>query len=294
MIETRLLEYFLAVAREENITHAAKSLHIAQPTLSLQLKALEAGLGKPLFVRGKRKIALTEEGVLLRRRAEEILSLVQIAEQEISSEAADIRGTISIGSGETEAMRLALRAAKALQSEHPHVQFNLFNGDAQAITERIDQGILDFGILLEPVNHAKYAHISLPINDSWGILLPESNILTEKKYIAPTDLHNMPLIIPSRKELQLQLAAWLQKDLSLLHVSATYNLVHTAALAVRNQLGYALVLDKLTYAEQRQGLCFRPILPTMEEKLCIAWKKYQTFSQAAKLYKDKLYASFAE
>lgn len=287
-MEIRLLEYFLAVAREENITHAANSLHIAQPTLSLQLKSLEQELGKPLFIRGKRKITLTEEGVVLRRRAEEILSLVKIAEQEISSDKTDIRGTISIGSGETEAMNLALKAASVLQSEHPHVRFHLFNGDAQAITERLDQGILDFGILMEPVDHSKYAHISLPISDSWGILMPKNTELSFKEYISPADLYNVPLIVPNRSELQMELSAWLQKDLSLLQISATYNLIHTASLSVRNNLGVAFVLNKLTYAEQEQELCFRPLIPSMEEKLCIAWKKYQTFSKAAELYKDKL------
>lgn len=287
-MEIRLLEYFLAVAREENITHAANSLHIAQPTLSLQLKSLEQELGKPLFIRGKRKIKLTEEGVVLRRRAEEILSLVKIAEQEISSDKTDIRGTISIGSGETEAMNLALKAASVLQSEHPHVKFHLFNGDAQAITERLDQGILDFGILMEPVDHSKYAHISLPISDSWGVLMPENTELSFKEYISPVDLYNVPLIVPNRSELQMELSAWLQKDLSLLQISATYNLIHTASLSVRNNLGFAFVLNKLTYAKQEQGLCFRPLIPSMEEKLCIAWKKYQTFSKAAELYKDKL------
>lgn len=287
-MEIRLLEYFLAVAREENITHAANSLHIAQPTLSLQLKALEQELGKPLFIRGKRKITLTKEGVVLRRRAEEILSLVKIAEQEVSSEDTDIRGTVSIGSGETEAMNLALKAANILQSDHPHVSFHLFNGDAQAITERLDQGILDFGILMEPVDHSKYAHISLPISDSWGVLMPEDSVLSSQEYIFPTDLYNVPLIVPSRSELQMQLSAWLQKDLSLLQISASYNLIHTASLSVRNNLGYALVLNKLIYTEQEQGLVFRPLIPSMEEKLCIAWKKYQTFSKAAELYKDKL------
>lgn len=293
-MEIRLLEYFLAVAREENITHAANSLHIAQPTLSLQLKSLERELGKPLFIRGKRKITLTEEGLVLRRRAEEILSLVKIAEQEISSANNDIRGTISIGSGETEAMNLALKAASILQSEHPNVQFYLFNGDAQAITERLDQGILDFGILMEPVDHSKYAHISLPISDLWGILMPEDTALSSKQYISPADLYNVPLIVPNRSELQMELSAWLQKDLSLLQISATYNLIHTAALSVRNNLGYALVLNKLTYAEQEQGLCFRPLVPSMEEKLCIAWKKYQTFSKTAELYKDKLTSIFTK
>lgn len=287
-MEIRLLEYFTAVAREENITHAANSLHIAQPTLSLQLKTLEKELGKPLFIRGKRKITLTKEGVVLRRRAEEILSLVKIAEQEVSSEDNDIRGTVSIGSGETEAMNLALKAANILHSEHPHVSFHLFNGDAQAITERLDQGILDFGILMEPVDHSKYTHISLPISDSWGVLMPEDAALSSQKYISPSDLYNVPLIVPNRSELQMQLSAWLQKDLSLLQISATYNLIHTASLSVRNNLGYALVLNKLTYTEQERGLVFRPLIPSMEEKLCIAWKKYQTFSKAAELYKDKL------
>lgn len=292
-MEIRLLEYFLAVAREENITHAANTLHIAQPTLSLQLKSLEQELGKPLFVRGKRKVTLTEDGVILRRRAEEILSLVKIAEQEISSSEHDIRGIVSIGSGETEAMNLALNAAADLQAQYPNVRFQLFNGDAQAITERLDQGLLDFGILMEPVDHSKYAHISLPISDSWGILMSCDNILASKDNISPADLYDVPLIIPNRSELQMELSAWFQKDISQLHISATFNLVHTASLSVRNKLGCALVLKNSPYAEQGQDLCFRPLFPSIEERLCIAWKKYQTFSKAAELYKDKVASIFA-
>jgi hypothetical protein len=141
---------------------------------------------------------------------------------------------------------------------------------------------------MEPVDYSKYAHISLPISDSWGVLMPEDAALSSKKYISPADLYNVPLIVPNRSELQMQLSAWLQRDLSLLQISATYNLIHTASLSVKNNLGFALVLNKLTYAEQEQGLVFRPLIPSMEEKLCIAWKKYQTFSKAAELYKDKL------
>lgn len=293
-MEIRLLEYFLAVAREENITHAANSLHIAQPTLSLQLKSLEQEIGKPLFIRGKRKVTLTDDGVILRRRAEEILSLVKIAEQELSSSDHDIRGTVSIGSGETEAMNLALKAASELQAEHQNIQFHLFNGDAQAITERLDQGILDFGILMEPVDHSKYNHISLPISDSWGVLMSQDNILASKDSISPADLYDVPLIIPNRSELQMELSAWLRRDLSLLHISATYNLIHTASLSVRNNLGYALVLKNLTYADQEDELCFRPLFPSVEERLCIAWKKYQTFSKASELYKDKLTSIYTQ
>lgn len=293
-MEIRLLEYFLAVAREENITHAANVLHIAQPTLSLQLKSLEQELGKSLFVRGKRKVTLTEDGVILRRRAEEILSLVKIAEQEISSSEHDVHGIISIGSGETEAMNLALKAANELQTEHQNVGFQLFNGDAQAITERLDQGLLDFGILMEPVNHSKYDHISLPISDSWGVLMPQDNALAAKDSISPADLYNIPLIIPNRSELQMELSAWLHRDLSLLRISATFNLVHTASLSVRNNLGLALVLKNSTCNEQEQGLCFRPLLPSVEEKMCIAWKKYQTFSKAGELYKNRAISMFTK
>lgn len=141
---------------------------------------------------------------------------------------------------------------------------------------------------MEPADHSKYAHISLPISDSGDVLMPEDSALSSQEYIFPADLYNVPLIVPNRSELQMQLSAWLQRDLSLLQISATYNLIHTASLSVKNNLGFALVLNKLTYAEQAQGLVFRPLIPSMEEKLCIAWKKYQTFSKATELYKDKL------
>lgn len=285
-MELRVLEYFLATAREQNITAAAESLHISQPALSTQLKALEAELGKQLLIRGvkgSRKVLLTEEGMILRKRAEEILSLVRRTENEITQSDESIAGNVFIGTGETEVVRLFARVAKKLQKKYPDIRYHISSGNAEHVLEYLDKGLIDFGLLFKEVDAHKYEAIPVPIRDTWGVLMRRDSTLAEKESIRPEDLWDKPLIVSHQKGEDLYLGRWLQREESELHIVATYNLLFNASLLVDEGLGYALCYDKLINT-QGSNLCFRPFSPQLEAPGFIVWKKYQMFSKAANTF----------
>ncbi|HIQ75050.1 MAG TPA: LysR family transcriptional regulator [Candidatus Cottocaccamicrobium excrementipullorum] len=293
-MELRVLQYFLAVAREQNITAAAESLHLSQPTLSTQLKAMEEELGKQLLVRGtkgSRKVTLTEEGMILRKRAEEILSLVKRTEEEISHSDDTIMGDVYIGAGETDIVRFFARAAKEIQKKYPDIHFHISSGNAEYVLEYLDKGLIDFGLLFGRVDLQKYESIPLPVKDVWGVLMPKDSPLADKEFICPEDLWDKPLIVSHQEGDDQYLAHWLQRELSDLNVVATYNLVFNASLLVDEGLGYALCLDKLINTKE-SSLCFRPFSPRLEASACIVWKKYQMFSKAADVFLKKLQELF--
>lgn len=194
-MELRVLQYFLAVAREQNISAAAQALHLTQPTLSRQLRDLEEELGKPLMIRGSRKITLTEDGMLLRKRAEEILDLVGRTEKEIAQSDESISGDIYIGTGETDGVRQIVKTARRLQKSYPGILFHIVSGDAVDVCERLDKGLLDFGILLGDIDKVKYNYMELPMKDTWGVLMQRSSPLAEKAAVSPRDLWDKPLIL---------------------------------------------------------------------------------------------------
>ena len=194
-MEIRVLKYFLAVAREQSISAAADSLFLSQPTLSRQLKELEEQLGKQLFIRGNKKITLTEEGVLLRKRAEEIIELISRTEKEIGFSDNVISGDIYIGAGETDGLRIIARSAKELREKYQDINFHIISGDAVDIMEHLDKGLIDFALLLEPVDIAKYSYIKLPVKDTWGVLMRRDSPLAAKNFITPEDLNGVPLIV---------------------------------------------------------------------------------------------------
>ena len=293
-MELRVLQYFLAVAREQNITAAAESLHLSQPTLSTQLKAMEEELGKQLLIRGtkgSRKVTLTEEGMILRKRAEEILSLVKRTEEEISHSDDTIMGDVYIGAGETDIVRFFARAAKEIQKKYPDIHFHISSGNAEYVLEYLDKGLIDFGLLFGRVDLQKYESIPLPVKDVWGVLMPKDSPLADKEFICPEDLWDKPLIVSHQEGDDQYLAHWLQRELSDLNVVATYNLVFNASLLVDEGLGYALCLDKLINTKE-SSLCFRPFSPRLEASACIVWKKYQMFSKAADVFLKKLQELF--
>lgn len=294
MMDTRVLRYFLAVAREENITKAANFLNIAQPSLSVQIMQLEQELGKKLLIRGKRRITLTEEGILLRKRAEEIISLLDKTEKEITCDEKEVGGEISIGSGETEAMNVAVQVATSLAEKYPNIHYYLFSGDAEAIMEQLDNGLLDFGILIEPVDIKKYERIQLNIKDVWGILMKADSPLATKSVIEAKDIEDISIISPKRTELQKEFASWIRRDFQNLNIVATYNLIYNASLLVKEGFGYAIVLDKLVYTGEGSDLCFRPFAPKMEIKLSIVWKKYKILSKAAEKFIEELNNSISK
>lgn len=283
-MEIRVLKYFLAVAREQNISAAAQSLFLSQPTLSRQLKELEEELGKQLFIRGSRKITLTEEGLLLRKRAEEIVELMDKAEKELLGSDEQVTGEIYIGAGETNGLRLIAKAAKELQEQYPQITYRIVSGDAVDITERLDKGLIDFALLLEPVDISKYSYLKFPVKDVWGVLMRRDCPLAQKKSISPKDLQDMPLIV-SRQALDgSELTQWLKSDNEQLNIVSTYNLVYNASLMVDEGLGVALCLDKIINVSGDSSLCFRPLKPRLEVGMSLVWKKYQVFSKAAEKF----------
>ena len=284
-MEIRLLRYFLAVAREENITRAAESLHISQPSLSKQLMELKQEVGKQLLIRGKRKVALTEDGILLRKRADEIVALVEKAEWELTADTKQISGKVAIGGNPTASV---LKAAAAVRRSHPEVRFQFYSSDATDVLERLDHGSLDFAVLLEPVDGTKYEYHSLGEGARWGLLLPENCPLAEEKKIRPEALCSVPLILHQRIGLQQKIAHWAQIDLERLNIVATYNIVNGDPSAfVQSGLGYLLVMENQLPAHLNPGLCFRPLSPTLELCRALVWKRYAVFSKAAEVFLRK-------
>ncbi len=285
-MEFRLLEYFLAVAREQNITAAAESLHISQPALSTQLKALETELGKQLLIRGvkgSRKVILTEEGMILRKRAEEMISLMRRTEEEITGSNETIAGNVFIGTGETETVRLFAQVAKKMQQKYPDIRYHISSGNAEHVLEYLDKGLIDFGLLFTEIDPQKYEAVPVPIKDTWGVLMRKDSPLAEKETICPEDLWDKPLIFPHQRGDNTYLSHWLQREETELHIVATYNLIFNASLLVDEGLGYALCYDKLINTHG-SNLCFRPFSPRLEARGFIVWKKYQVFSKAANLF----------
>lgn len=287
-MEFRVLQYFLAIAREETISKAAESLHITQPTLSRQMKELEEQLGKQLFIRGNRKINLTEEGILLRQRAEEIISLVEKTESEIMHSDTTISGDIYIGSGETEGMRILAKVIDTCHKEYPKIKFHLYSGNSQDVVEKIENGLIDFGVLIEPADISKYDFIKIPVKDKWGVLMRKDSPIASLKSITADTLKKLPLICSSQEIVKNEISGWLNDDYNKLNIVATYNLIYNASLLVEEGSGYALGLDKLINTSGNSKLCFIPLEPKLEVGLTLIWKKYHLFSKAASYFLNQL------
>lgn len=286
-MELRVLQYFLAVTREQSISGAAQTLHLSQPTLSRQLKDMEDELGKQLMIRGNRKITLTEEGMILRKRAEEILDLVQKAEQEITISDDAIAGDVYIGAGETDAVRLLAKAGKRLQLEYPDIHYHISSGDTTDVLESLDKGLIDFGLIFGTIDTSKYEYVEFPTNDVYGILMRKDSPLAQKETICPEDLRDKPLIFNRNTRDGDLLTSWLGKSLSELHVAATYNLLFNASLMVDEGLGYAFALDQIINTTGNSNLCFVPCEPGLSVGMSLIWKKYQVFPKAAKRFLEE-------
>ena len=290
-MELRVLQYFLAIAREQSIIRAAESLHLSQPTLSTQIKALEEELGKQLLIRGtkgSRKITLTEEGMILRKRAEEILNLVQKTEKEITLSDQIVIGDVYIGTGETDAVRLIAKAARSLHETWPGIRYHLSSGNAAFVLEQLEKGLIDFGVIFGSVDQTRYHAIELPYKDVWGVLMRRDSPLAGKECITPEDLWDKPLIISQQEKNNTELAEWLQREPSEIEIAATYNLLFNASLMVEEGLGYAIGFDKIINTSGNSKLCFRPLSPRRESSMSIIWKKYQIFSKASEKFIMKM------
>lgn len=283
-MELRVLNYFLAIAREQSIIHAAESLHLSQPTLSTQIKNLEKELGKQLFIRGTRgtrKVTLTEEGMILKKRAEEILDLVKRAENEITLSNDIIVGDVYIGTGETDGVRLMAKAAKKLLERYPGVHYHISSGNAAHVKDQLDKGLIDFGIIFGDVDLTKYNSLDTSYSDLWGVLMRKDSELAEKESISPEDLRDTPLILSQQEAKGGVLTQWLGREVAELNIAATYNLIFNASLLVDEALGYAIGYDKIINTTGDSSLCFRPLFPQLESRMHIIWKKYQLFSKPA-------------
>ncbi|MFU7589172.1 LysR family transcriptional regulator [Priestia sp. RMT2NF4] len=297
-MEIRVLRYFLTVAREGNITKAADVLHVTQPTLSRQLKDLEQELGKKLFIRSSHSIILTDEGMLLRNRAEEIVNMVDKLEAEFSSMEETIGGDIYIGGGETEAMKHIARVAKDVQLRYPNIRYHLYSGNEEDITERLDKGLLDFGILIQPADISKYNYLNIPAKDVWGVVMRRDSSLALKESIQAADLLNAPLICSRQAMKQTfsknEFSDWFGEDFHKLNIVTTYNLAYNAAIMVEEGIGYAITLDKIVNTSTNSNLCFRPLQPRLESGLNIVWKKHHVLSAAADAFLKELQGEFSQ
>lgn len=296
-MEIRVLRYFLTIAREGSITNAANFLHVTQPTLSRQIKDLEDELGQKLFMRGSHNMTLTPEGMILRKRAEEIISMVDKTEEEFNSMENVVGGDIYIGGGETDAIKLVAQVAKDLRSNYPDIHYHLYSGNAEDVTERLDKGLLDFGILIQPADITKYDYLNLPARDVWGVVMRKDSPLAEKKSIRKEDLINIPLICSRQAMSQRsknEFVEWFGEDFDKLDVVTTFNLVYNAAIMVEAGIGYAITIDKIANTAESSNLCFRPLEPRIDSGLNIIWKKYQIFSSAAELFLERLRESFGD
>lgn len=287
-MELRVLRYFLTVARKGSITGAATELHLSQPALSKQLKDLEAEFGKPLLVREPRGVALTEGGMLLRRRAQEIVDLADKTEAELTADEESVEGDVHIGCGETQGMRFIARAAHEVRERYPHVRFHLFSGNSVEVAERLDKGLVDFGLFVGFSDTGRYSQLDLPRADELGLLVRCDHPLASRDFVEPADLANVPLLV-SRQSLERdEFIGWLGHPMEELDIAGTYNLVFNASIMVREGCGCAVCLDGLVETSGESDVRFVPLAPKAESHLTVAWKKYPAFSKPAERFLDAL------
>lgn len=282
-MELRVLRYFIEVAREQNITTAAKRLFITQSTLSKQLIELEKELGKTLLVRGKRRTTLTEEGMFLYRRAQEIIDLADRTQSAFSDDDDTLSGDVSIGCGETQGMNTVIQAMKRITAKHPDVRFHIYSGNDEDVSERLDNGLVDFGLFVGNTDLEKYDYLRLPVSDTWGLVIRRDDPLAAKDGVTPEDMQGLALLCSRQALHSNELSGWLGRDFSSLNIISTHNLLYNASLMVKAGMGCILAIDNII-CKQDPELTFRPLMPQMKADLCFAWKKYQVFSKASEKF----------
>lgn len=279
-MEIRVLRYFLTVVREEGINRAAEVLHITQPTLSRQISQLEEEVGVKLFHRGARKITLTNEGILLRRRAEEILALVDRTEKELIEQEELVEGKIVIGGGELAAVQALPEIIRAFREKYPLVTYDIVTANADVIKEQIEKGLVDIGILLEPVDMEKFDFVRLTKKERWVVLMRPDDPLAEKKHIQAKDLEGKSLILPRRQNVQNELSSWFGDSFEKIQPVFTSNLSTNGAIMVQGGLGYSLVIEGSVPFWDKEKIAYRPLEPELTASCVLAWKKQQPFSLA--------------
>ena len=278
------MQYFLAVTREGNISAAAQSLNLSQPSLSRQLKDLEDELGAKLFIRGNRRIELTEEGLILRKRAGEIMQLVELTESEISEVKNNISGTLSIGAGESLSMHRITEVFRRLKENYPDIRLNVVSGDTEDLQDRLDRGLLDFALIFTDFDRNAYHHLTLEEKEIFGVIMRKDDALAENEYITVTDLYDKPLIVSRANGLDIFSGSQARR----LQVAATYNLLYNASLMVEDGIGVAISFDGLVDTSENSSLCFRPLYPEISVSPSLIWKRHQKLSIISQLFIKQL------
>ena len=273
------------------MTHAAQRLHVSQPTLSRQIKELEDELGKKLFTRSNYSIKLTEEGMLLRKRAEDILEMADKTLEEFKSLDEINGGDIHIGCAESNGIAHVIRVIKSLQKKYPHIRYHFYSSGTDAVSERLDRGLLDVAVIIQEVDLSKYNYLKVPSSDRWGLIMRKDSPLAEHSCIHLNDLMNIPLIL-SRQAMREEMPRWFGETQDKLNIVATYDLLFNTSVMVREGFGYVLGFDGLVNTGPDSDICFRPLEPALESPMYIIWKKYQMFTPVASLLLEELKRNF--
>ena len=282
-MELRVLNYFLAIAREENFTKAAAQLHVTQPTLSRQIADLEQELGVKLFVRSNHHIVLTEDGMILKRRAQEILSLADKTKRDFLQKDEDLSGTISIGSGEFRSTEYLAKIIAEFRKKYPNVKYEIYSGNANNIRDYIERGLLDIGLMSEPIDIRKYNFVNMPVKEQWGVFVPSDSPLSQKKGISPEDLTGMSIITATGDFNQNRIGKWLGQYKDQVEITATANLPYNEAVLAKENIGVMLSINlNCTY----ENLHFIPLNPILEVSTVLGWKKEQIFSATTSAFID--------
>lgn len=290
-MDIRILRYFLAVAREENMTKAAEQLHVTQPTLSKALRSLEEELGKKLFTRHSFSIRLTEEGHLLRNRAEDLVSMVDKITQEFVTLDDITGGDIYFGLAESFQIRYLAREIRDFRRQYPDLRYHITSGDTEQVTEKLDKGLMDFAVLVGKPDESRYEYVQFPEPDKWGLVFRDEDPLAEKEVITVDDLIGLPLFC-SEQSWKNDLPTWCGERVRELHLEGSFRLSYNASLFAKEGLGYLLTLDHLVDTSAVSGLVFRPLTPPLTTELYLIWKKYQAFSPIAQRFLKHVKASF--
>ncbi len=292
-MELRTMRYFLATAREENMTRAAELLHVTQPTLSKQLKALEDELGKKLFTRHSFSIQLTEEGVLLRKRAEDLIKMADKITTEFLALDDVLGGDVYFGLAESYQIRCLAATIRRFKESYPDLHYHITSGDTEQVTEKLDKGIIDFAVLAQEPNTAKYHYLTFPHADLWGVVMPKDCLLVEKDSICVDDLFGLPLFC-SEQGWSNDISRWCGNNMDKLHLEGSFRLSYNGSLFVKEGLGYLLTFEHLIDTSPDSGLAFRPLTPKLETKMYLIWKKYQVFTPIAERLLEMLKAALSE
>lgn len=300
-MDIRVLRYYLAVCHEGTMSRAAQALHVTQPTLSRQIADLERELGCTLLIRGARSITLTEKGIYLRKRAEEIVALADRTQESLMRDDAVVEGDVYIGAGESEGMRSFAEAVRSFRERYPHVCFRLRSGNSIDVLEWLERGLVDFAVLISYPDIGRFEHLRLAATDVWGVLMPSDSPLAAHREIGPSDLAGLPLILSEQALETGELAAWLGGSARTAHndtekppTAATYNLAFNAAQLVKEGVGYALTLEGLVATGNGTGLVFRPLNPPLLSSIDFAWKHDHALSTAARLFLEEMRTQAAQ